>query len=45
MGIVAGYFGGLTDNFIMRSVDTLMGFPYILLALAIVAVLSGLIQC
>ena len=40
MGIVAGYFGGLTDNFIMRSVDTLMGFPYILLALAIVAVLG-----
>ena len=40
MGIVAGYFGGLTDNIIMRSVDTLMGFPYILLALAIVAVLG-----
>lgn len=40
MGIVAGYFGGLTDNVIMRSVDTLMGFPYILLALAIVAVLG-----
>ena len=40
MGIVAGYFGGITDNIIMRSVDTLMGFPYILLALAIVAVLG-----
>ena len=40
MGIVAGYFGGVTDNIIMRSVDTLMGFPYILLALAIVAVLG-----
>jgi peptide/nickel transport system permease protein len=40
MGIVAGYFGGLTDNLIMRGVDTLMGFPYILLALAIVAVLG-----
>lgn len=40
MGIVAGYFGGITDNVIMRSVDTLMGFPYILLALAIVAVLG-----
>ena len=40
MGIIAGYFGGRTDNVIMRSVDTLMGFPYILLALAIVAVLG-----
>jgi peptide/nickel transport system permease protein len=40
VGIVAGYFGGRTDNIIMRLVDMLMGFPYILLALAIVAVLG-----
>ncbi len=40
IGIVAGYFGGRTDNVIMRGVDMLMAFPYILLALAIVAVLG-----
>ena len=40
IGIVAGYFGGRTDNVIMRVVDMLMAFPYILLALAIVAALG-----
>ncbi|EWG98765.1 dipeptide/oligopeptide/nickel ABC transporter permease/ATP-binding protein [Halomonas sp. BC04] len=40
IGIVAGYFGGRTDNTLMRGIDMLMAFPYILLALAIVAVLG-----
>ena len=40
IGIVAGYYGGRTDNVIMRGVDMLMAFPYILLALAIVAALG-----
>ncbi len=40
IGIVAGYFGGRVDNLFMRAVDMLMAFPYILLALAIVAVLG-----
>ncbi len=40
IGIIAGYFGGRTDNLIMRGVDMLMAFPYILLALAIVAALG-----
>ena len=40
IGIVAGYFGGRVDNVIMRGVDMLMAFPYILLALAIVAALG-----
>ncbi|MDM7255527.1 MAG: dipeptide/oligopeptide/nickel ABC transporter permease/ATP-binding protein, partial [Paracoccus sp. (in: a-proteobacteria)] len=45
IGIIAGYFGGRTDNTIMRGVDMLMAFPYILLALAIVAALGpGLIN-
>ncbi len=45
IGIVAGYFGGRTDNLIMRGVDMLMAFPYILLALAIVAALGpGLVN-
>ena len=40
VGIIAGYYGGRVDNLIMRGVDTLMAFPYILLALAIVAALG-----
>ncbi|HHS94719.1 MAG TPA: dipeptide/oligopeptide/nickel ABC transporter permease/ATP-binding protein [Rhodobacterales bacterium] len=45
IGIVAGYFGGRIDNIIMRGVDMLMAFPYILLALAIVAALGpGLVN-
>lgn len=38
--IIAGFYGGRTDNVIMRGVDMLMVFPYILLALAIVAALG-----
>jgi peptide/nickel transport system permease protein len=40
LGLVAGYFPGLTDNVLMRGVDVLMAFPYMLLALAIVAALG-----
>ena len=45
IGLVAGYAGGRTDGLLMRLIDMLMAFPYILLALAIVAVLGpGLIN-
>ncbi|MEC3861257.1 dipeptide/oligopeptide/nickel ABC transporter permease/ATP-binding protein [Mesobacterium sp. TK19101] len=40
IGVIAGFYGGRTDNLIMRGVDMLMAFPYILLALAIVAALG-----
>ena len=40
IGIIAGFYGGRADNVIMRGVDMLMAFPYILLALAIVAALG-----
>jgi peptide/nickel transport system permease protein len=40
IGVMAGFFGGRTDNITMRGIDMLMAFPYILLALAIVAVLG-----
>ncbi|MCC5975164.1 MAG: dipeptide/oligopeptide/nickel ABC transporter permease/ATP-binding protein [Rubellimicrobium sp.] len=40
IGVIAGYAGGRTDNVTMRGIDMLMAFPYILLALAIVAVLG-----
>ena len=40
LGAVGGYFGGWLDEGIMRSMDILLAFPGILLALAIVAVLG-----
>lgn len=40
IGLVAGYARGRVDNVMMRGIDMLMAFPYILLALAIVAVLG-----
>lgn len=40
IGLVAGYVGQRTDTVLMRCIDMLMAFPYILLALAIVAVLG-----
>ncbi|MBF0280129.1 MAG: dipeptide/oligopeptide/nickel ABC transporter permease/ATP-binding protein [SAR324 cluster bacterium] len=41
IGLIAGYFGKWTDNVLMRFIDILMAFPYILLALAIVAALGA----
>lgn len=41
LGLVAGYFGGITNMVIMRFMDALMGFPMILLALVIAALLGG----
>ena len=41
LGIVAGYFGGVTDDLIMRVMDVIFAFPTILLALTIVAVLGA----
>jgi peptide/nickel transport system permease protein len=38
LGLLAGYFGGLVDNLIMRPMDLLMSFPAILLAITLVAV-------
>lgn len=39
-GLLAGYFGGATDNVVMRLIDVMMAFPGLLLALAIVAILG-----
>jgi peptide/nickel transport system permease protein len=40
LGIVAGFYGRWLDNTLMRGIDMLMAFPYMLLALAIVATLG-----
>ncbi|WP_075221703.1 dipeptide/oligopeptide/nickel ABC transporter permease/ATP-binding protein [Acuticoccus yangtzensis] len=45
IGLVAGFAGGRVDAVLMRGVDMVLAFPYILLALAIVAVLGpGLVN-
>jgi peptide/nickel transport system permease protein len=40
LGAVAGYFGGRIDDVISRVIDTLLAFPGLLLAIALVAVLG-----
>jgi ABC-type dipeptide/oligopeptide/nickel transport system permease subunit len=45
LGLISGFGGGLIDNIIMRSMDVLLAFPSLLLAIAIVTVLGpGLIN-
>ena len=40
IGAIAGYVGGAVDDWISRVVDTLLAFPGLLLAIAVVAVLG-----
>jgi peptide/nickel transport system permease protein len=40
LGMLAAYYGGRTDNLIMRAMDIILAFPYILLAIAVVAILG-----
>jgi ABC-type dipeptide/oligopeptide/nickel transport system permease subunit len=40
LGAIAGFWGGWLDNLIMRVMDVILGFPSLLLAIAIVAVLG-----
>lgn len=40
LGLIAAYFGGRTDTLIMRIVDLMLGFPTILVALMMLAVLG-----
>ena len=40
IGLLSGYHGGRTDAFLMRGVELVMAFPYLVFALAIVAVLG-----
>jgi peptide/nickel transport system permease protein len=39
-GLLAGYYGGTTDQITMRCVDILLAFPWLLLAIGIVAILG-----
>jgi ABC-type dipeptide/oligopeptide/nickel transport system permease subunit len=40
LGAIAGFFGGWTDNAIMRILDVVLAFPFLLLAIAIVSVIG-----
>ncbi|HYB44111.1 MAG TPA: ABC transporter permease [Candidatus Methylomirabilis sp.] len=40
IGLVAGYFGGRTDDVLMRLADIQLAFPFILLAIAVIGVLG-----
>jgi peptide/nickel transport system permease protein len=40
LGVISGFFGGLTDAFLMRVIDVLLAIPGLLLALSIVTALG-----
>lgn len=45
LGLLAGFFGGTVDDVIMRLADIQLAFPFILLAISIIAVLGpGLLK-
>jgi peptide/nickel transport system permease protein len=44
LGLLAGYYGGWLDAVVMRCVDLQLAFPFILLALSIVALLGPSLQ-
>lgn len=44
LGLLAGYYGGRTDSAISFMVNVMMGFPFILLVMSLVAVLGPSLQ-
>ena len=40
IGCISGYFGGWIDNLLMRIVDVVLAFPFLVLAITIMAVLG-----
>ena len=40
LGAISGYYGGLIDQIIMRLVDVLLAFPFLVLAIAVVAIVG-----
>ena len=45
LGLAAGFYGGVLDSVLMSSVDVLLAFPYLLLALIVVTALGpGLVN-
>ncbi len=44
IGLISGFYGGKVDNIFMRIADVQLAFPFILLAIAIIAVLGPNLQ-
>lgn len=44
LGLIAGYAGGFIDSVIMRAVDAILAFPFLIFALVIVAILGPEIE-
>ncbi|MCC6802116.1 MAG: ABC transporter permease [Anaerolineae bacterium] len=40
LGAISGYFGGIIDSLVMRTVDFVIAFPFLILAIAVVAVVG-----
>ncbi|ACV61379.1 binding-protein-dependent transport systems inner membrane component [Desulfofarcimen acetoxidans DSM 771] len=40
IGLISGYFGGILDSLIMRTVDVMLAFPGIILSLALIAAIG-----
>ena len=40
VGLLAGFYGGKLDDFLMRSMDVLFAFPALLMAIAVLAILG-----
>ncbi len=40
LGAISGYYGGVIDQVIMRSVDVILAFPFLILAIAVVAIVG-----
>jgi peptide/nickel transport system permease protein len=40
IGVVAGYFGGIVDNVLMRPIDLLLALPALLLAISLIAIVG-----
>ena len=40
IGLIAGYYGGIVDNILMRIIDILMAFPFVILVIVIMTILG-----
>jgi peptide/nickel transport system permease protein len=40
LGLIAGYYGGITDTLILRVTDVFLAFPHVLLAIGLMAALG-----
>lgn len=40
LGAISGYYGGLVDQIIMRLVDVVLAFPFLVLAISVVAIVG-----